>query len=101
MGLRGAHIIAIMRSMTENAPALPVTGDIAVKAAGYPFLATAGRIVLTVLLAALISAGWLAGSTWFGMVFTLLWTWDHLRWAGAAVSVGYRAGAKVKTGKVE
>ena len=86
-----------MQNMRESAPALPAVHDIAVKASGYPFFATAGRIALTVLLAVLISAGWLAGSTWFGFVFTLLWTWQHLRWTVAAMAVGYRAGARVKT----
>lgn len=71
--------------------------DIAVKAAGYPLLATTGRVLLTIVLSVLISLGWLAGSTWFGFVFTLLWSWQHLRWVVGAVAVGYRAGARVRT----
>lgn len=87
-----------MRSMTNNVPALPTTNDIAGKAAAYPFWATIGRVLLTAVLSVLITAGWLAGSTWFGVVFTILWIWSYISWAWSAVVLGYRKGAHVKTG---
>lgn len=86
-----------MRNMTESAPALPTTSDIATQAAQFSFLATTGNLLLTIIFGILISLGWLAGSTWFGVVFTILWTQHHLRWAYQSVVVGFRAGSRAKT----
>lgn len=83
--------------MIENAPPVPSLSDIAVKAAEYSFASTVVRITLTVILAALFSFGWAAGSTWYSIVFLILWSGAHLRWMFDSFVLGLRTGAHAKT----
>jgi hypothetical protein len=88
-----------MRNMNETAPALPRTSDIARRAAEYPFWRTVGNITLTSVLSVFVTLGFLAGSTWYGAVFSVFWLASYVSWAYFAFIAGYRKGARVKTEK--
>ena len=88
-----------MKPMSENIPALPTTSDIARRAVEYPFFRTVGNLALTAVLSVFVTLGVLAGSTWYGAVFSVLWLASHARWSYSAFVVGYRKGARIKAEK--
>ncbi len=75
-------------------PVIKSNADIARRAREINLVPLVSRAALTTVLAVLASIGWVAGTTWFLTVFTVLWVINHVRWAGQAVRYGYHKGAR-------
>ena len=75
-------------------PVIKSNTDIARQAREINLVPLISRATLTTVLFLLASVGWLAGSAWFLTVFTALWSFNHVKWAGQAVRYGYHKGAR-------
>jgi hypothetical protein len=72
----------------------PSRADIAARAREIHLGPLLSRTALTTTLFLLASAGWLVGTAWFLLVFSVLWLFNHVKWAGQAVRYGYHKGAR-------
>lgn len=71
----------------------PSRADIATRAREIHLGPLLSRTALTTVLFLLASAGWVAGTAWFLVVFTAMWSFNRVKWAGQAVRYGYCKGA--------
>lgn len=79
-----------------HAPVLKPKSEIAEQAREiHPFRFT-GKLVLTTIAAVFISLGWIAGALWFAAAFSVLWTFNRVRWTGQCIRLGYHTGARSK-----
>lgn len=72
----------------------PSRAQIAARARDIHLVPLVSRAVLTSTLFVLASIGWLFGTAWFLVVFSALWSANHVKWAGHAVRYGYHKGAR-------
>lgn len=73
----------------------PSRSEIAARAREIHLGPLLSRTALTTVLFLLASVGWIAGTAWFLLVFSVLWSFNHVRWAGHAVRYGYCKGAHI------
>jgi len=79
-----------------HAPVLRSNAEIAEKAKNIHPLRFTGRLLLTIVTGVFVSLGWVAGRSWFVVVFTALWTASRLAWLGQCTRMGYHQGRKSK-----
>lgn len=77
-----------------HAPVLKTREEIAARAHDIHPVQFTTRAFLTTLTAVFIAAGWLAGRSWYVLVFVALWTASRLMWLGSCVRMGYTLGRK-------
>jgi hypothetical protein len=56
----------------------------------------AARVLLTAVGFPFTAFGWLAGTSWFVVVFSTLWAVNRTAWLGQCVSYGFHKGARYK-----
>jgi hypothetical protein len=72
----------------------PVNSEIAAKARDIHPVQFTGRMLLTTVTFIFMSLGWIAGTSWYTVVFSVLWTASHLKWLGLCVRYGFVKGAR-------
>jgi hypothetical protein len=77
-----------------TAPVVTSNAEIAAKARDIHPVQFTGRMLLTTITFVFMSLGWVAGTSWYLAVFSVLWTASHLKWLGLCVRYGFVKGAR-------
>lgn len=79
-----------------HAPVIRSNAEIAEQAREIHPLRFAGRTLLAVPGIIFLSLGWILGTAWFTVVFSVLWAYHRSAWLGQCARVGFCKGARYK-----
>ena len=77
-----------------HAPVIKTNADIAAKARDIHPVQFVKRLLLTSALFLLTAVGWTAGTAWFVLVFSILWTLHRTSWCVMVMRYGFVKGAR-------
>lgn len=79
-----------------HAPVIRPNSEIAQRAREVHPAQFTSRLVVTTIAFFFTALGWVAGTVWFVVIFSALWTVNRLAWLGKCTQYGFVTGARYK-----
>jgi len=79
-----------------HAPVIRPNSEIAERARNIHPVQFTARLLLTVVTSVFVALGWVVGTAWFTVAFSVLWAGNRVKWLWQCVRYGYVKGARLK-----
>jgi ABC-type transport system involved in cytochrome c biogenesis permease subunit len=79
-----------------HAPVIRSNAEIMEQAREIHPVQFAARTLMTTIAAVFIGAGAVVGTLWFSAVFSVLWTFNRVKWTGQCFRYGFHKGSRAK-----